>query len=64
MFDFCASTLPRLRAKRPALKLLIVGADPSAAIRKLQKMPGVTVTGSVPDVRPYLHRAAAMIGAA
>jgi sugar transferase (PEP-CTERM/EpsH1 system associated) len=61
MFDFCARTLPRLQAKRPALKLLIVGADPSAAIRNLQKLPGVTVTGSVPDVRPFLHRAAAMI---
>jgi sugar transferase (PEP-CTERM/EpsH1 system associated) len=61
MFDFCARTLPRLQAKRPALKLLIVGADPSAAVRNLQNLPGVTVTGSVPDVRPFLHRAAAMV---
>ena len=35
MFDFCARTLPRLQATRPALKLSIVGADPSAAIRNL-----------------------------
>jgi len=61
MVDFCANTLPRLREKRPALKLLIVGADPPPAIRNLQKLPGVTVTGSVPDVRPYLRRAAVMI---
>ena len=61
MFDFCARTLPRLQAKRPALKLLIVGADPSPEVRDLQKLPGVTVTGSVPDVRPYLRRCALMV---
>jgi sugar transferase (PEP-CTERM/EpsH1 system associated) len=61
MFDFCRKTLPLLQAKRPALKLLIVGADPSPAVRDLQKLPGVTVTGSVPDVRPYLRRAAVMV---
>jgi len=58
MFDFCARTLPLLRAQRPDLKLLIVGADPSPAVRKLGELPGVTVTGSVPDVRPYLARSA------
>ena len=61
MFDFCARTLPRLQANRPALKLLIVGADPTPEVRALQKLPGVTVTGSVPDVRPYLRRSAAMV---
>jgi sugar transferase (PEP-CTERM/EpsH1 system associated) len=61
MFDFCARTLPRLQAHRPALKLLIVGADPSPPVRDLQRVPGVTVTGSVPDVRPYLRRSALMV---
>jgi sugar transferase (PEP-CTERM/EpsH1 system associated) len=61
MFDFCTRTLPLLRARRPNLKLLIVGADPSPAVRKLGELPGVTVTGSVPDVRPYLHRSALMV---
>jgi|KBSSwiStaDraftv2_1062776.scaffolds.fasta_scaffold149557_2 sugar transferase (PEP-CTERM/EpsH1 system associated) len=58
MFDFCASTWPVIRARRPAAKLLIVGADPSAAVRKLGELPGIEVTGSVPDVRPYLRRSA------
>jgi hypothetical protein len=58
MFDFCALVLPRLRAQRPTVKLQIVGADPSPAVRRLGEMPGVTVTGSVPDVRPYTTRAA------
>jgi hypothetical protein len=58
MFDFCERTLPLLRAARPGLKLDIVGADPSPAVRKLGDLPGVTVTGSVADVRPYLRRSA------
>jgi hypothetical protein len=61
MFDFCRNTLPLIQAERPAAKLLIVGADPSPAVMKLGKLPGVTVTGSVPDVRPYVLRSAAMV---
>jgi sugar transferase (PEP-CTERM/EpsH1 system associated) len=61
MFRFCADVLPALRARRAALTLAIVGADPPPAVRKLGELPGVTVTGSVPDVRPYLHDAALMI---
>jgi sugar transferase (PEP-CTERM/EpsH1 system associated) len=58
---FCAEVMPRLRERRPSLRLAIVGADPTPAMRKLGELPGVTVTGSVPDVRPYLHEAAMMV---
>jgi polysaccharide biosynthesis protein PslH len=61
MFDFCAKVLPRLQAVRPQLKLIIVGADPSLAVQRLGMLPGVTVTGSVPDVRPFLRGAALMV---
>jgi len=61
MVDFCVNTLPLLRAKRPNIKLTIIGADPSPAIRRLGKLPGVTVTGSVADVRPYVRASAAMV---
>jgi sugar transferase (PEP-CTERM/EpsH1 system associated) len=61
MLRFCRDTFPLLRARRPGAKLLIVGADPSPAIRRLGELPGVTVTGSVPDVRPYLRGSAAMV---
>jgi glycosyltransferase involved in cell wall biosynthesis len=61
MIRFCAEVLPRLRARRPSIRLLIVGADPSREIRRLAEQPGVTVTGSVPDVRPYVRRSALMI---
>lgn len=61
MFEFCRNTLPLIQLKRPLAKLLIVGASPSPAVKKLAKLPGVTVTGSVPDVRPYVLRSAVMI---
>jgi len=61
MFDFCANVMPALRARRPGLKLLIVGADPIPAVTRLGDLPGVTVTGSVPDVRPYLQGSALMV---
>ncbi|HEX5138155.1 MAG TPA: TIGR03087 family PEP-CTERM/XrtA system glycosyltransferase [Planctomycetota bacterium] len=61
MVDFCARTLPLLRARRPAIKLLIVGSDPSPAVRRLARIPGVTVTGAVKDVRPYVARSAASV---
>lgn len=61
MFDFCANVLPLLRQRRPNLRLSIVGADPVPSVKKLAELPGVTVTGSVPDVRPYVRRSAAMV---
>jgi len=61
MIEFCDAVLPALRERRPGVRLTIVGADPSPAIRALGERPGVTVTGSVPDVRPYLHQAAVMV---
>lgn len=61
MFTFCENVFPLLKQRRPEVKLLIVGADPSPAVRKLGEIPGVTVTGSVEDVRPFVRTSAAMI---
>ena len=61
MSRFCAQVWPLLRKARPAMKLLIVGADPSPEMRKLGELPGVTVTGSVPDVRPFIRSSALMV---
>ncbi|MEZ5532054.1 MAG: TIGR03087 family PEP-CTERM/XrtA system glycosyltransferase [Steroidobacteraceae bacterium] len=58
VIGFCRDVLPQLRAKRPGVRFAIVGADPPAHIRALGDLPGVTVTGSVPDVRPHVRRAA------
>jgi polysaccharide biosynthesis protein PslH len=61
MSRFCKDVWPLVKAKRPAMKLLIVGADPSPEMRALGELPGVTVTGSVPDVRPYIVGSALMV---
>lgn len=61
MTRFCRTVWPLLRRQRPTLKLTIVGADPSPEIRALGSLPGVAVTGSVPDVRPYVRGSALMV---
>jgi sugar transferase (PEP-CTERM/EpsH1 system associated) len=61
MLDFCADVWPALRRARPGLRLQIVGAAPTSAVRALGRIDGVTVTGSVPDVRPYVQRSALTI---
>jgi glycosyltransferase involved in cell wall biosynthesis len=52
---------PRVRAKMPDTRLLIVGANPGASVRALAGVPGVEVTGTVTDVRPYYRDALAAI---
>lgn len=61
MSRFCEQVWPILKVRRPAMKLLIVGADPSPAMRRLGELPGVTVTGSVPEVQPYVRKSALMV---
>ena len=61
VLGFCLDALPELQRRRPGTRFEIVGADPSPEIRELGRLPGVTVTGSVPDVRPYVTRAALTI---
>ena len=57
---FTSQVLPLLLARRPNLLFTIVGRNPTEEIRSLAG-PNVTVTGDVPDVRPYLSRASLMI---
>ena len=51
---------PLVRAKSEPAHLTIVGADPPKAVRALAS-ERVTVTGFVPDVAPYLERAAVVV---
>ncbi|MET3130815.1 sugar transferase (PEP-CTERM/EpsH1 system associated) [Oxalobacteraceae bacterium GrIS 1.11] len=48
---------PRLRRHFPALYFYIVGAKPTPQVTALARVPGVIVTGAVPDIRPYLAHA-------
>ena len=61
MIRFCREVMPLLRRERSAIKLKIVGANPTACIRRLAALDGVTVTGWVPDVRPHVLRTAVMV---
>lgn len=54
---FCTDIFPLVRAAVPDCRFSIVGRNPTRRVRKLQHHPNVTVTGSVPDVRPYLAQA-------
>ena len=57
---FATAMLPALRQRWPALRLSIVGRSPTAAVQALSG-PGVRVTGTVEDVRPWLQHAAAVV---
>lgn len=49
---------PALRSQFPQLQFYIVGSKPTAAVTALARVAGVTVTGRVADIRPYLAGAA------
>ena len=58
---FAHEIFPALRQRDPSLELFLVGRNPSWDVMQLAKLDGVTVTGAVPDVRPYLASARAAI---
>ena len=55
--DDAKDVLNRYADRFPDSEFQIVGRNPSASVRKLSNVPGVTVTGTVPDVRPFLASA-------
>ena len=57
---FARDILPTLRERFPALRFHIVGRSPTPAVQALASA-AVNVTGTVPDVRPYLQHAAAVV---
>ncbi|HWR75621.1 MAG TPA: TIGR03087 family PEP-CTERM/XrtA system glycosyltransferase [Thiobacillus sp.] len=58
---FAERIFPAVRAAVPAAQFTIVGSRPGEAVRALARQPGVVVTGSVPDVRPWLAHAACAV---
>jgi sugar transferase (PEP-CTERM/EpsH1 system associated) len=58
---FAAEVFPALRARFPDLRFYIVGSRPAPAVEALAQQAGVTVTGTVPDVRPYIAHAAVAV---
>ncbi len=58
---FCRDIWPSIHAERPGARVDLVGRRPVAAVRRLGRIPGVRVIGTVDDVRPYLARAAVTV---
>jgi glycosyltransferase involved in cell wall biosynthesis len=57
---FVKHTLPRIVAARANAVFYIVGGGPPDEIKRLAS-PNVVVTDAVPDVRPFVHKAAVFV---
>ncbi len=58
---FFKSMYQTIRQAVPNVRVQIVGHAPPREIQKLANLPGVQVTGTVPDVRPYYERATVLV---
>ncbi|MFL5578510.1 MAG: glycosyltransferase [Gemmatimonadaceae bacterium] len=59
---FAEAILPRLERAVPGVTLTVVGRNPTPRVLALaERVPAITVTGRVPDVRPYMERASAFV---
>jgi sugar transferase (PEP-CTERM/EpsH1 system associated) len=59
---FATEVWPRVRARHPQARFSLVGSNPTPAVRRLAEQdPSIEVTGTVPDVRPYLWRSAVAV---
>jgi sugar transferase (PEP-CTERM/EpsH1 system associated) len=54
---FVDEIFPAVLRLRPNARFYIVGSRPSPQVKALAGKPGVHVTGTVPDVRPYIAHA-------
>jgi sugar transferase (PEP-CTERM/EpsH1 system associated) len=54
---FVKEVFPTIQASVADVRFLIVGSQPNRAVRKLGQLPGIRVTGTVKDVRPFLAQA-------
>jgi sugar transferase (PEP-CTERM/EpsH1 system associated) len=61
VLHFVQTIMPILWAQNNNIKLWIVGKDPTQEILEIGKHPAITVTGTVPDIRPYLQKATVSI---
>jgi sugar transferase (PEP-CTERM/EpsH1 system associated) len=58
---FADAVWPRVLAAKADARFLIVGSRPHARVRALSERAGIVVTGTVPDVRPYLASASCVV---
>jgi polysaccharide biosynthesis protein PslH len=58
---FAETIWPGVRESWPDAQFWIVGANPIETVRRLADVPGIYVTGRVPDTRPYVAHASACV---
>lgn len=58
---FAQQCWPLIRAQVPDATWQIIGRNPPPEVQRLAHLPGVTVTGWVPDMRPHLEESAVAI---
>jgi glycosyltransferase involved in cell wall biosynthesis len=58
---FAQEVFPQLRQALPRAVFYVVGMNPAPAVQALAQPGKVVVTGKVPDVRPYLRHARAVV---
>ena len=59
--EFARDAWPAMRASHPDFRFVIVGRNPPQEVRDLAAHPGVVVTGTVDDVRPWYRSAFAVV---
>ena len=58
---FVRNMFPLIRRVIPQAEFRIVGANPTRQIDRLARIPGISVTGYVPDIRPHLRDARVVV---
>jgi sugar transferase (PEP-CTERM/EpsH1 system associated) len=58
---FARQVWPRIKQVRPDARFIIVGRRPLPAVEALKALPGVELTGRVPDARPYIRESAVFV---
>ena len=58
---FCEDILPRIRQTHEGAQFYVVGNRPDKSVLALGARPGVTVTGRVDDVRPFIQHSTAIV---
>jgi sugar transferase (PEP-CTERM/EpsH1 system associated) len=58
---FADEVWPAILLQHPDARFHIVGMNPSEAVSALAQRPGINVTGTVPDVRPWLRHARVVV---
>lgn len=59
--DLVTQVMPLIWHHRPKVKLTLVGKDPTPGLLQLANNPRIVVTGTVPDMRPYIGGAAVAV---